>query len=56
MKRRILVKMLEQAGFREKHGGSHDRYVRGKDTEIVPRHSNINEKLAKSIIKKWGLK
>ena len=56
MKRRILIKMLEQAGFQKKRGTRHDRYVRGKDTEFVPRHSDIDEELAKSIIKKWGLK
>ena len=57
MKQRDLIKKLEQAGFvLEEHGGNHDTYVRGKDKEHIPRHREINERLAKSIMKKWGLK
>ena len=57
MKRRELVKLLEKAGFEFKeHGGNHDTYKRGIDTEQIPRHKEINEITAKSIIKKWGLK
>ena len=56
MKQRDLIKKLESAGFMfERHGGSHDVYVRGDDEEQVPRHKEINERLAKAIIKKWGL-
>ena len=56
MKRRDLIKKLEKAGFElEREGGSHDIYKRGKDEETVPRHREINENLAKAIIKKWGL-
>ena len=29
---------------------------RGNDKEEIPRHKEINENLAKSIIRKWGLK
>lgn len=57
MKQRDLIKKLKQAGFTFKeHGGNHDTYVRGNDTEQVPRHKEINERLAKHILKKWGLK
>lgn len=57
MKRRDLIKKLENAGFRFKeHGGNHDTYKRGKDTEQVPRHKEINEITAKMILKRWGLK
>ena len=57
MKRRELVKLLEKAGFEFKeHVGNHDTYKRGSDTEQIPRHKEINEITAKSIIKKWGLK
>ena len=57
MKRRDLIKKLEDAGFRFKeHGGNHDTYKRGSDTEQVPRHTEINEITAKRILKKWGLK
>ena len=56
MKQRELVKKLEAAGFKlERHGGNHDVYVRGEDTEQIPRHKEINEILAKAIIRKWGL-
>ncbi len=56
MKQRDLVKKLEKAGFRlVRHGGDHDIYQRGDDEEQVPRHKEINELLAKHIIRKWGL-
>ena len=57
MKQRDLIKKLEQAGFRfERHGAEHDVYRRGSDIEEVPRHREINERLARKILKKWGLK
>lgn len=30
-------------------------YTRGSDEEQIPRHKEINERLAKAIIRKWGL-
>ena len=57
MKQRDLIKKLEEAGFRfERHGGNHDIYKRGNDEEKIPRHKEINENLAKGIMRKWGLK
>lgn len=54
IKRKDLIKRLEKAGFTlERHGGNHDVYSRGKDKEVIPRHSEINENLAKSILKRW---
>lgn len=56
MKRKDLIKRLEKAGFKfSRHGGKHDVYKRGADEEQIPRHTEINEILAKAIIKKWGL-
>ena len=56
MKQRDLVKKLVKIGFQfERHGGNHDIYVRGKDLEMIPRHKEINEALAKAILRKWGL-
>ena len=56
LKYRDLVKMLHKAGFRlERHGSYHDVYRRGNDIESVPRHKEINELLAKHIIRKWNL-
>ena len=57
MKQRDLIEKLEKAGFVFKeHGGNHDTYKRGIDTEQVPRHKEINEITAKKILKRWGLK
>jgi len=37
-----------------RHGGSHDWYSNPntKQSQLIPRHNEINENLAKSIIKK----
>ena len=56
MKQRDLVKKLEDGGFvLERHGSNHDVYVRGMDREEVPRHKEIDERLAKAILKRKGL-
>jgi mRNA interferase HicA len=56
MKQRDLIKKLEENGFVfERHGSNHDIYSRGEDVEEVPRHKEVNERLAKSIIRKWNL-
>ena len=56
VKRKDLIKLLEKNGWTFKRNGSnHDLYTDGKRTEPIPRHSEINERLAKSIIKKLGL-
>ena len=52
MKQRDLVKKLESAGFEfVRHGGNHDIYQRGDDEE----NRELNERLAKAILRKWGL-
>jgi mRNA interferase HicA len=56
MKRKDLIKRLEHAGFIfERHGGSHDVYVRGDEYETIPRHKEINERLARAILRRRGL-
>ena len=56
MKQRDLIKILEDAGFSfERHGGNHDIYRRGSDIEKVPRHKEVNENLARMILRKWKL-
>lgn len=56
MKQRDLIKKLKSVGFEfQRHGGSHDIYIRGTDKEEIPRHKEMNEKLAKAILRKWGL-
>ncbi len=55
MKRRELIKRLEEMGcVLVRHGGKHDWYTNQitKQSQPVPRHKDINENLAKSIIKK----
>lgn len=57
MKKKDLERLLRQAGFvLIRHGGRHDVYKRGNDEEQLPRHTEINEMLAKAIIRKWGLR
>lgn len=57
MRRRLLIKKLLDAGFVLKnHGGNHDTFIRGNDIEQIPRHREIDEFLARRILKKWGLK
>jgi hypothetical protein len=55
MKRNALLKILHDMGcVFVNHGKKHDRYTQpstGK-TEMVPRHNDIDEYLAKAIIKK----
>jgi len=55
MKRRDLIKRLEAEGcIFVRHGGNHDWYSnpKTKQSQPIPRHNEINENLAKSIIKK----
>ena len=56
MKQRDLIKLLIKAGFRfDQHGGNHDVYKRGNETIEIPRHAEINERLAKLIVRKYRL-
>ena len=55
MKRRDLVKAIEKMGcILVRHGGRHDWYTHPgtKQSQPVPRHTEINEQLAKSILRK----
>lgn len=57
MKRRELLKLFQSHGwYLLRNGASHDIYTDGTHKEIIPRHADINERLAKGLIKKWGLK
>lgn len=56
MKQRDLIKKLEKGGFVfERHGMNHDIYVRGNEMESIPKHTEVNEKLAKAILRRRGL-
>lgn len=53
MKRKDFIKALGELGFEfERHGKRHDIYRREMEREEVPRHGNINEILAKAILKR----
>lgn len=57
MKRKDLINLLEKNGWQlVRNGGNHDLYKKGDELEPVPRHKEINEMLAKAIIKRRGLK
>ena len=57
MKHRDLIKLLEKNGWwLKRDGGNHDIYTNRTKNEPIPRHREINEKLAQAIIKKHGLK
>ncbi|MDI6765307.1 MAG: type II toxin-antitoxin system HicA family toxin [Bacteroidota bacterium] len=54
MKRKDLIRQLEQMGcVFIRHGGKHDWYQNQatKVCQPIPRHSEINENLAKHIMK-----
>ncbi len=55
MRRRDLIKKLEEIGcVLVRNGARHDWYTnpKTKNSQPVPRHNEIHEGLAKSIIKK----
>jgi len=55
LKRRELIKKFEaQGGVLVRHGGKHDWYQNPvtKVCQPVPRHNEINEYLARSILRK----
>ena len=56
-KRADLIKLLEKNGwYLKRNGGNHDLYTNGKESETIPRHKEINENLARAIIKRRELK
>lgn len=56
MKRKELIKLLENNGwYLKRNGGNHDIYTNVTRIEPIPIHTEINERLAKGIIKKLGL-
>ena len=57
MKTKELIKLLERNGWKfERHGRSHDIYMKGEQTVAVVRHRETKENLARRIIKEHGLK
>lgn len=57
MKRRDLENLFKDNGwYFLRSGGNHDIYTNGVDKEQIPRHKEVNENLAKALIRKWKLK
>ena len=52
MKRRPLEKMLRERGWKLRHRGGHDIRTDGELEEAVPRHTEINERLARAILRR----
>lgn len=56
MKQRDLIKKLEDAGWwMLREGANHTVYTNGKRCEPIPRHREVNEMLAKAILKRAGI-
>ena len=56
MKQRDLIRLFEKNGWTLERKSKHLIYKKGNQTEEIPHHKEINEMLAKSIIKRRGLK
>ena len=53
MKQKDLVNRIKECGYvLLRHGSCHDLYSNGKRIETIPRHKDINEILARAIIKR----
>lgn len=55
MKKEKLVGLLLKAGFLAAEGTRHDKFRRGAVTVMVPRHAEVNERLARKILKDAGI-
>lgn len=53
VKKRELEKSLRKLGWELlRHGGAHDIWTDGERQEAVPRHPEINERLARAILRR----
>ena len=53
MKRRDLENRLTEHGWWFlRHGGEHDVWTDGEREEAIPRHREINERLARAILRR----
>ncbi len=53
VKRRELERWLRKLGWKFlRHGGNHDVWTDGDRQEAIPRHPEINERLARTILKR----
>ena len=57
MKRRDLIKKLKRAGwYLKRHGANHDIYTNGDHSEAISHTREIDEILARKILKRNGIK
>ncbi len=57
MKQKDLINLFKRNGWwLVRQGGSHMVFTNGTVNETIPRHKEVNELLAKAIIKRRGLK
>ncbi len=57
MKRRDLIKLMLKNGWvLVRNGAKHDVYRKDDAMETIPRHKELDEMLAKAIIKRQNLK
>lgn len=57
MKQKDLVNLLKRNGWwLVRQGSNHMVFTNGSANETIPRHKEVNELLAKAIIKRQGLK
>lgn len=55
VKRRELEEALRKLGWSFlRHGAKHDVWTDGERQEPIPRHTEINEKLARAILRRAG--
>jgi len=55
MKRKDLERKLKQAGWVKTEGGNHTKWKKDGMTIPTPRHNEVNECLAKAILKQAGI-
>ena len=57
MKRRDLIQLLKANGWElVRRGANHDIWAKSDRWEAIPRHREIDEQLARAIIRRQGLK
>lgn len=56
MQRRVLVKLLTEAGFQSRGGTKHEKFTKDGITVKVKRHREVEDEVAKRILKAAGLR
>ena len=56
MQIRELIRILEESCFISKGGTNHEKFVKGDKLVLVKRHREIEEQIAKRILRQAGLR